>query len=79
MNDTQIENWRHILVGMVGPYALIMPREQIIALRNRLQSRVAAESHVQADEFCSYNPEKQGKTIHIDGKVTCNKCNKTRC
>jgi len=78
MNDTQVENWRRVLVGMVGPYALIMPREQIIALRDRLQSRIAAEHSVQADAACACDPAKQGKTIHADGRVTCNKCGKPR-
>lgn len=78
MNDTQVENWRRILVGMIGPYAFIMPREQIIALRDRLQSKVAAEHSVQADEFCVCDQNYHGKTIHLDGRVECNHCHKTR-
>lgn len=78
MNDTQVENWRRVLVGMVGPYALIMPREQIIALRDRLQSRIATEQSVQSDEACACDQKYHGYTKHMDGSVTCNHCRKTR-
>jgi len=78
MNDTQLENWRRVLIGVVGPWAMFMPKEQIIALRDRLQSRVDAQQGARVVEFCSCDPEKQGKTIHVDGGVTCNKCSKTR-
>mgnify|MGYP006980376562 CR=1 FL=1 len=78
MNDTQVENWRRVLLGMVGPYALIMPREQIIALRDRLQSKVAAEQSVQADEACACDQKYHGYTKHMDGSVTCNHCRKPR-
>jgi hypothetical protein len=29
LTDAQIENWRIVLIGMFGPYANIMPREDI--------------------------------------------------
>lgn len=37
MTADQITNWRNVLCGMLGPYALIMPEEQIIAIRDKLQ------------------------------------------
>jgi hypothetical protein len=40
LTDEQIENWRKILVGIIGPYALLMPIEKIIAFRDNLQSFV---------------------------------------
>lgn len=42
MNDTEIENWRIVLFGAIGHDALLMPREQIIALRDRMQASVTA-------------------------------------
>lgn len=40
LTPEQIENWRRILVGMLGPYALIMPASQIEAVRSRFQGMV---------------------------------------
>ena len=37
LTDQQIENWRSVLVGIIGPYALLMPDEQVQALRDRYQ------------------------------------------
>lgn len=33
----QIKNWRIAMVGMFGPYALIMPEDQIQRLRDNMQ------------------------------------------
>ena len=38
MTDEQVENWRKVLCVTIGPYALIMPKEQIIDMRDKLQS-----------------------------------------
>lgn len=35
----QIKNWREVLCGMLGPYALIAPEETIIKLRDKFQER----------------------------------------
>jgi hypothetical protein len=43
LTDEQVENWRRIMIGMFGPYALLMTREQIQAFRDIMQK--------QADEF----------------------------
>jgi len=40
LTPEQIENWRKILVGMIGPYALLMSDEEIEILRNKMQARI---------------------------------------
>lgn len=36
----QIENWRKVLVGQIGPCALILPSETIETMRRRMQEHV---------------------------------------
>jgi hypothetical protein len=36
----QVENWRRVLYGMIGPYALLAPREEIQRLRDEMQNDV---------------------------------------
>ena len=36
----QIKNWRTVLVMTLGPYALIMPDEQVLAMRNKFQAHM---------------------------------------
>jgi len=40
LTPEQIKNWRKILAGMLGPYALLMPDEEIQAIRDRMQARL---------------------------------------
>jgi len=40
MTDEQIENFRTVLVGRLGPYALLMPKEKVQAIRDRMQSEL---------------------------------------
>lgn len=40
MTKEQIENFRKVLVSMVGPYALIMPDIEIIAFRDKMQENL---------------------------------------
>ena len=40
MTPEQIKNFRSVLVGMIGPYALIMPDEEIVAMRDKFQERL---------------------------------------
>ena len=40
MTPEQIENWRSVLCGMIGPYALIMPAEMVQAIKDKIQSQV---------------------------------------
>lgn len=37
LSSEQIENWRRILVMEIGPYALIMPPEEIQKHRDKIQ------------------------------------------
>lgn len=39
LTPQQIDNWRTMLLGMIGPYALIMPAEHIQQYRDKLQAR----------------------------------------
>ena len=36
----QIKNWREVLCGMIGPYALMMPDEEVQRLRDKMQSNL---------------------------------------
>ena len=38
LTPEQIKNWRTILVLQYGPYALIMPDEQVQLIRDRMQA-----------------------------------------
>lgn len=38
LTPAQIENWRNLLFKELGPYALLMPAEDIQAYRNRAQA-----------------------------------------
>lgn len=38
LTDSQIVNWRKVLVNFVGSYAFMMSREEIQSFRNELQS-----------------------------------------
>ena len=40
LTDAQVENWRKVLCGMLGPWALVMPREDIVKIRDRFAARV---------------------------------------
>lgn len=45
MTPEQIKNWRDILAkSEIGPYAYLMPPEQIEKLRDKLQERIDAIS-----------------------------------
>lgn len=39
LTDEQIENWRRLLCSQIGPYALIMPKEEIQCYRDKMQER----------------------------------------
>ena len=40
LTPQQILNWRHVLLGMIGPYALIMPAADVQAMRDNLQKHL---------------------------------------
>jgi 2,3-bisphosphoglycerate-independent phosphoglycerate mutase len=40
LSAEQIVNWRKVLCQMIGPYALLMPSEEIQKFRDKMQQRV---------------------------------------
>lgn len=40
LTDEQVAHWRQILITIVGPYALHMPREQVQAFRDKMQAQI---------------------------------------
>jgi len=40
LTDEQIDNWRKVLSMSLGPYALIMPKEEVQAIRDKMQEHV---------------------------------------
>ena len=40
LTDEQVANWREVLVAMLGPYALIAPRERIERLVEAMQRKL---------------------------------------
>lgn len=43
LTPEQIKNWRNALVGILGPWALIMPPEDIQAFRDKMQAEADKE------------------------------------
>ena len=39
MTDEQVANFRRVLSGMIGPYAFLMCREQVVQTRDCLQKQ----------------------------------------
>lgn len=37
LTPEQIQNWRRVMVGMLGPYALIMSDEDVQRMRDKMQ------------------------------------------
>lgn len=75
LSEEQVKNWRRVLIGMFGPYALLMPKEQIQMFHDRLAGGLTKRP---ADEFCTCDQKHHGYTKHLDGSVECNHCHKTR-
>lgn len=40
MTQEQIENFRKVLSVSIGPYALIMPDEEVVAIRDKMQADI---------------------------------------
>lgn len=40
LNAEQIKSWRRVLAGMIGPWALIMPDDDVQQVRDNLQRRI---------------------------------------
>jgi len=51
LTDEQIENWRKVLFGMFGPYAMVMSRAQIEAYAGNMQKYIDdSEAELQEKE-----------------------------
>ena len=37
LTPEQIKNWRIVLCGMIGPYAMIMPDDDVQAIKDKMQ------------------------------------------
>ena len=37
LTDEQIKNWRKVLIATLGPYALIMPKEDVQKIHDKMQ------------------------------------------
>ena len=51
ITEKQIENWRSVLVGMIGPYALIMPKEDIQKFRDITQNKINDKHSTERREY----------------------------
>ena len=40
LSQEQIDNWRNILVSMLGPYALLMPDTEVQIMHDRMQEQL---------------------------------------
>lgn len=40
LTDEQIKSWRQVLSTTLGPYALIMPKEEVQKMRDKMQKHV---------------------------------------
>lgn len=47
LTPEQIANWRRVLVGMIGLYALIASDEEIQAFRDKMQAHVSTQASVE--------------------------------
>ena len=50
LTSEQIQNWRRILCLQLGPYAFIMPEEEIQAIRDKMQQETDKESKEEEDK-----------------------------
>ena len=74
LTTEQIENWRKVLCPVLGPYARLMSDEMVEKIATNMQARINECSGEGIPKFCICDPVVNAKTIHTDGRVTCNKC-----
>ena len=67
LTDEQIENWRKVLFGMIGPYAAIMPVEKIEEMRDSMESRFAEMDDPDPDS--EPLPYEVGDVVRVDGRT----------
>ena len=51
MTEKQIENFRKVLSMSIGPYALIMPEADVIAIRDKMQTDIDDNEDLDDVEF----------------------------
>ena len=59
LTDEQVENWRRVLLGMFGTYALLMTREQIQEYRDKMQEDFAKVEDDEVTSSTNRNPFKE--------------------
>lgn len=42
LTPEQIKNWRNVLLGMIGPYAMLMPDADVQMMRDRMQANFSS-------------------------------------
>jgi hypothetical protein len=55
LTPEQIKNWRNVLLGMLGPYALLMPDEDVQKMRDNMQSHFSEPN----DKLCNRGSENE--------------------
>lgn len=58
LNAEQLKNWRNVLLGMIGPWALMMPDEDVQKMRDEMQFHVNDESANNCGLILSNKPRK---------------------
>jgi hypothetical protein len=53
LTDEQVENWRKTMVTVIGPYAAIMPREDV----EKMAAMMQADMDALADDFDRLNED----------------------
>ena len=61
LTSEQIENWRTVLTGMFGAYALIMSDEQVQDYKDRMQAQIT-------EEYAIMEILKTDTMLYLDGK-----------
>ena len=54
LTPEQIENWRAVLCGIVGPYAIMMSHEQIQRFRDKMQADID-KAEIKQEQTCTKN------------------------
>lgn len=67
LTDQQVENWRYILVDMIGPYAIIMPRDKVEEIAESFQHRINIGVKKDEEEMSQLS-FKEGDTVRVRGK-----------
>ncbi len=57
LTPEQIKNWRNILCGMIGPYALIMPDADVQRLRDQMQAKMGGPQNIQSEPTAATAPK----------------------